>query len=87
VRFGGEHVPNSPFQVTVRRGQGWVAGGSGKFLACYLCPFVMSKSPALPLCSPGIGWRSVHSAAPITASAAGSTVHLCPGWPADLGKA
>ena len=22
VRFGGEHVPNSPFQVTVRRGQG-----------------------------------------------------------------
>lgn len=24
VRFGGEHVPNSPFQVTVRRGQGRV---------------------------------------------------------------
>lgn len=22
VRFGGEHVPNSPFQVTVRRGRG-----------------------------------------------------------------
>lgn len=29
VRFGGEHVPNSPFQVTVRRarpGPGWGAG-------------------------------------------------------------
>uniref|UniRef100_A0A8C8ZP67 Filamin A n=1 Tax=Prolemur simus TaxID=1328070 RepID=A0A8C8ZP67_PROSS len=27
VRFGGEHVPNSPFQVTVRRGQGWISRG------------------------------------------------------------
>lgn len=26
VRFGGEHVPNSPFQVTVRRGQARGAG-------------------------------------------------------------
>lgn len=31
VRFGGEHVPNSPFQVTVRRDQGW--GGLGGDLA------------------------------------------------------
>lgn len=85
VRFGGEHVPNSPFQVTVRRGQ-----GRGFWVGPVLSPWgssVMTESPALAHCSAGSGWGTAHGADPSAAAAAGPTIHLRPGRPADLGMA
>lgn len=54
VRFGGEHVPNSPFQVTVRRGRGrGVRAG-------LMCDDRVSSSCAL-LCRRWLGTSPRHS--------------------------
>ena len=86
VRFGGEHVPNSPFQVTVRRDQGWRVSGRGPGSLPPQRSQVWTASSSVP-CSAGSGWRPAHSTAAITASAAGATIYLRPGGPADLGMA
>lgn len=54
VRFGGEHIPNSPFQVTVSVGvpAGWVQGLSREAAAgmepCFLNAAVFYPSSASP---------------------------------------
>lgn len=61
VRFGGEHVPNSPFQVTVRKGQGWWAGESGQILACPSRGSLCDESPVLALpCRLWLGTSRQH---------------------------
>lgn len=80
VRFGGEHVPNSPFQVTVSSWGPRAVGG-----ACSSGP--PQEFSALVPYSTGSSWRPAHNTVCIAASAAGFTIYLLPGWPADLGMA
>ena len=48
MRFGGEHVPNSPFQVTVRRVRGWGGVWAGTWLTA---PMGLTGLDSLELCA------------------------------------
>ena len=48
VRFGGEHVPNSPFQVTVRRVRDWGGVRAGTWLTA---PTGLTGLDSLKLCA------------------------------------
>lgn len=62
IRFGGEHIPNSPFHVLVSSaaGRGWREGGPGPFShrkkPPNLCPGLMDSGPR------GLGNRAAAQA-------------------------